>query len=204
MQWNLMNVCLRWRSPNATIVFTVPVSEKCVSSVYKMFQGHMSSTSNLARNARVTSTRMSASRDKRLWVMWSLYRYHFTILISALSNYEPWNVQIAWHSLCTAWRSHIASSILNRGKSNFLNNFWRIWRSASSRSNSQIVNYFEHWCLCFNPKSSYQYQRLMASHDTNINNNANPAAHSLNIIPTKFGNHALNSFSYTLAQVVKV
>ena len=43
----------------------------------------------------------------------------------------------------------------------------------------------------------------MASRDTNTNNNANPAAHSLNIIPTKFGNCAVNSFSSTLAQVRK-
>ena len=35
--------------------------------------------------------------------------------------------------------------------------------------------------------SPYQYQLPMASHDTNTNNNANPAAHSLNIIPKKFG-----------------
>ena len=34
--------------------------------------------------------------------------------------------------------------------------------------------------------------------------NANPAAHSLNIVPTKFDNHTVNSFQSTLAQVAKV
>ena len=52
--------------------------------------------------------------------------------------------------------------------------------------------------------STLQYQRPMASHDTNTNNNTNPTAHSLNIIPTKFGNHTVNSFPSTLAQVAKV
>ena len=37
----------------------------------------------------------------------------------------------------------------------------------------------------------------MASHDTNTNNNANPEAHSLNIIPTKFG--TLRALSHTPA-----
>ena len=39
---------------------------------------------------------------------------------------------------------------------------------------------------------------------TNTNNNTNPAVHSLNIIPTKSGNHTVNSFPSTLAQVAKV
>ena len=43
--------------------------------------------------------------------------------------------------------------------------------------------------------SPYQYQGPMASHDTNTNNNANPVAHSLNIIPTKFGTLTVNRFS---------
>ena len=48
------------------------------------------------------------------------------------------------------------------------------------------------------------YQCLMASHDINTKNNTNPAAHSLNIIPTKFGTLTVNSFPSTLAQVAKV
>ena len=38
----------------------------------------------------------------------------------------------------------------------------------------------------------------------NTNNNANPAAHSLNIIPTKFGTLTVNSFLSTLTKVAKV
>ena len=38
----------------------------------------------------------------------------------------------------------------------------------------------------------------------NTNKNVNPAVHSLNILPTKFGNPTVNSFPSKLAQVAKV
>ena len=77
-------------------------------------------------------------------------------------------------------------------------------RGTLSRPMLIVCNCNAHWCLCFNHTSPYQYQCPMASHDININNNENPAVHSLNIIPTNFGNHTVNSFPSTLAQVAKV
>ena len=43
-------------------------------------------------------------------------------------------------AISTAWRSHIASSILSLGNNNIFNNFWRNWPSASPRSNSHIAS----------------------------------------------------------------
>ena len=77
---------------------SLPQWAKSVLHHDKMFQGHMSSTSILARNVWAKSTRISASRGKNLWVKWRLYGYYFTILFAALFKGGPWNVQLSWLS----------------------------------------------------------------------------------------------------------
>ena len=122
-------------------IFTALVSEKCASPLQKMFQGHMSSISTLARNVHLSKVYANVCVAwQKLVSNFKFVQIPFHRCSQHFSNVGPWNVQLSWHSSYTAWRSHIVSSILSHGNSNFFNNLWHNWPSASRRSNSQIAS----------------------------------------------------------------